>query len=687
MSIEPIHQLTQRALKEELSPQQLRDVLRYHEHRYYVLNDPILSDEEYDRIFKKLQKLEADNPEIITPDSPTQRVGSTLNGEFQTVAHLVPMLSLDNSYNMEDVQEWSNRLKGLVDEQKLHYSVEPKYDGASISLIYEDDRLARGATRGDGVAGDDITTNIRQIRNIPLHARFSDYGIRRIEIRGEVLLNKVNFQAFNEALANEGMAPLANPRNAAAGSLRMKDPAAVRRRRLEAVLYHVSFVEAAEGAQRFPLPKTHSGFLDMLSALGFKTPSGDQQLFATIEQVVEYCDRFEEQRDGLTYEVDGMVIKVDEIELQQQAGSTSHHPRWAIAFKFKARQATSRLLNVEFQVGRTGSITPVAKIEPVHIGGVTVSSVSLFNAGMIEEKDLRLGDMVLVERAGDVIPYIVKSLTDLRTGEERAVIFPDTCPVCDHELSRPEGEAVWRCMNLNCPAQVIERMIHFASKDAMDIKTLGESNIRRFYTAGLIHNIPSLYHIDYSKLREWEGFGEKSIANLQTAISNSKKQDLDRLIFGLGIRYVGVNTAKVLASEVESIFDLETKTTEQLRQWKDIGEKVAESIHQFFHDPENQAVVRQLRDAGVNVLGKPKEQTEGPLTGKSLLFTGTLPTLSRNDAEKMAEQAGGKILSSVSKNLNFLVVGESAGSKLAKAQKLGSVVILSEEEFLKLIQS
>lgn len=681
-----LHDLTQRALKEVLTPEEFRDVLRFHEHRYYVLNDPLISDSEYDRIFKKLEQLEKENRELITPDSPTQRVGSGLNQEFTTVLHLVPMLSLENSYDLHDMIEWDNRLKGLVDHQKLHFSAEPKYDGASISLIYENNALTRGATRGDGVAGDDITMNIKQIRSIPLHADFLKYGIKKIEIRGEVLLNKANFKEFNDQLLNEGLSPLANPRNAAAGSLRMKDPAAVRRRKLEAVLYHVSYLEFEDTATKTNLTDTHSGTLEMLSALGFKTPAHDQQLFTTINDVVDYCVKFEEKRDDLPFEVDGMVIKVDEIELQHQAGSTSHHPRWAIAYKFKARQATSRLMTVEFQVGRTGSITPVAKIEPVGIGGVTVGSVSLFNENIIEEKDLRIGDMVVVERAGDVIPYIVKPLEELRTGEEKKIIFPSLCPVCDHELSKPEGEAVWRCLNMNCPAQVIERIIHFASKDAMDIKTLGESNVRKFYAAQIISTIPSLYSIDFSKIGEMEGFGKKSIENLKKAIEKSKSQSLDRLIFGLGIRYVGVNTAKVLAANVETIFDLEKIGLEELQQWKDIGQKVGESIFDFFHDEENIAVLRQLKESGVNIEGNKKEDITGIFSGKTFLFTGTLPTLKRNDAEQMAEQQGGKILSSVSKNLNYLVVGESAGSKLDKAKKLGTVHILNEQEFLKLLE-
>ena len=687
--IQNLQNLTNTLLKNPGNVQELRDVLRFHEYRYYILNDPLISDAEYDQLYKKLENLEKENPEIITSDSPTQRVGSSLNGDFVTVPHLVSMLSLENSYNPADLIAWDNRLKTLADHQKITFSAEPKYDGASISLIYENDFLVRGATRGDGSAGDEITTNIRQIGSIPLSAKFSDYGIKKIEIRGEVLLNKNNFKKYNEALAEEGLSPLANPRNAAAGSLRMKDPAAVRKRKLEAILYHVSFIELNEqGLQKYPeLLNTHSGILQMLSDCGFRTPADTKKVFNNINDVVNFCLEFENQRDQLPYEIDGIVIKVNEIEMQQQVGSTTHHPRWAMAYKFKARQATSKLENVWFSVGRTGAITPVAQITPVHIGGVTVSNVSLFNEGIIEEKDLRIGDTVIVERAGDVIPYIVKPLTELRTGDEKKVIFPAYCPVCDDLLIKPEGEAVWRCVNINCEAQVLERIMHFVSKDAMDIKTFGAANVKRFYDEKIIHNIPSIYSMDYEKISGLEGFKQKSIDNLKSAIENSKKQNLNRLIYGLGIRYVGETTAKTLSKCVNTIFDLKNLSVEDLQQFKDIGTKVAESVFDFFHNEDNIQILEALADKGLNINGDKTEPVTGKLSGFTFLFTGTLPTLKRSAAEKLAEDNGGKLLSSVSTNLNYLVAGESAGSKLEKARKIKSVKIISEEDFLNLIQS
>ncbi len=665
----------------------LREILRFHEHRYYVLNEPLVSDGEYDRIYKRLEKFEKDNPGSITIDSPTQRVGASLNTEFKTVNHLVPMLSLENSYNPDDLVAWDERLKSHFGGAKVEYSVEPKFDGASLSLLYENDLLERGVTRGNGVAGDDVTLNIRQVGSIPLSADFKKYGIEKIEIRGEVLMNKNSFQEFNEALISEGTPPLANPRNAAAGSLRMKDPSAVRKRKLEAIFYHASFIESTAENKPSLIPSTHSRILELLNQLGFKTPVKEIKVFSTIQQVIAYCLEFETLRDKLSYEIDGMVIKVNQIELQQQAGSTSHHPRWAMAFKFKARQATSKLTNIEYQVGRTGAVTPVAKIEPVHIGGVTVSSVSLFNENIIAEKDIRVGDTVIVERAGDVIPYIVKPLTELRTGKEKKIVFPTQCPVCNTDLVKPEGEAVWRCENINCEAQVVERISHFVSKDAMDIKSLGEANVRKFFSMGIIKDIPSIYNIDFARLSNLEGFGQKSIDNLKSAIENSKKQPLHRLIFGLGIRYVGETTAKALAKSVDSIYELEQLSTEQLSTIKDIGIKVSESIYDFFRNTENTKTVKDLDEFGVNVSGEQKEETKGRLTGNTFLFTGTLPTLKRNEAEQLAEKNGGKILSAVSANLTYLVAGESAGSKLEKAKKIKSVQIINEDEFLNLINS
>ncbi len=666
--------------------EELRNVLRFHEYRYYILNDPLISDFEYDQLFKALEKLEAADSSLITSDSPTQRVAKDLTKNFPTVQHLVPMLSLDNSYNAEDLIDFDRKARELTGLKEIEYCVEPKFDGGSISLIYEDDFLVRGATRGNGVEGDNITTNIKQIRSIPLSAKFSQYGIQQIEIRGEVLINKKNFAKYNEQLIEQGLPPLANPRNAASGTLRIKDPKEVSKRSLEAFVYNISDVTLLPKTSIPAQLQTHSGSLEMLWECGFRSPQQEKKVLKGIDAVIAYCTDFESKRDDLPYEIDGMVIKVNEVILQDKMGMTTHHPRWAIAYKFKARQATSKLLNVEFQVGRTGSITPVAKIQPVPIGGVTVSSISLFNEDIIKEKDLMIGDSVLVERAGDVIPYIVKSLADVRTGKETKIDFPKTCPVCDSQLFKEEGEAVWRCINIECPAQVVERIIHFVSKDAMDIRGFGDANVRKFYEMGLLKDIPGIYELDFEKIGSLEGFGKKSIDNLQTAIDNSKKQPLHRLIFGLGIRFVGETTAKTLAQAVHHLLDLKKFSLEGLLSLEDIGPKVAGSIVHFFSNEDNIGMLQKLESIGLQLKNEKKEHASGGnLEGLSFLFTGTLPTLKRTDAEEMVEKNGGKIVGSVSSKLNYLVVGEDAGSKLEKAKKINTVKIISEAEFIKML--
>ena len=701
--------------------EELRNILRFHEYRYYVESDPLIADGEYDNIFKKLEKFEKVNPTFVTSDSPTQRVGQSLiknlpAGQvgFPKVQHLVPMLSLDNSYNADDLKDFDRKVRELSGNENIEYCVEPKFDGASISLLYENDKLSRGITRGDGEVGDDITQNVHQIRSVPMRANFSSYGIEQIEIRGEVMINKRNFAKHNETLVNDGLPPMANPRNAAAGTIRMKDPAVVSKRNLEAFLYHVSYLASINSSfgeilepsnnidifssskageinqstnQRInSIPKTHSGLLEMLWSLGFKSPKKEMKTVQGIQAVIDYVNEFEAVRDALPYEIDGMVIKVNNIAMQDKLGMTSHHPRWAIAFKFKARQATSKLLGIEYQVGRTGAVTPVAKIAAAAVGGVTVTSISVHNADYIKEKDLKIGDSILIERSGDVIPQIVKSLVELRTGEETDIDFPTHCPVCNDALVRPEGEAVWRCVNINCKAQVAERIIHFVSKDAMDIKSFGEANVRKFFAMGIIKDVPSIYDLKAEMFANIEGFGAKSVVNLMEAIEASKQQPLHRLIYGLGIRYVGENTAKTLVRSINDIFDLATKSEDQLKQMDDVGIKVADSITEFFKKEDNIIMLKRLQDAGLQMKSIKKENVEGGLTGQTFLFTGTLNKLKRYDAEAMAEAKGGKILSGVSSKLNYLVVGDDAGSKLEKAKKIAMINIITEDEFIQLVE-
>ncbi|TAD86773.1 MAG: NAD-dependent DNA ligase LigA [Bacteroidetes bacterium] len=676
------------SLEDALALQQL---LRQHEHKYYVLNQPIISDWEYDMLYKKLEKAEALNPQFVRANSPTQRVGSSLNQGFETVSHIVPMLSLDNSYSAADLTDWDRKVRDMSKLAEVEYCIEPKFDGASLSLLYDTDLLVRSATRGDGVQGDDITANSKQIRNIPLSANFSQFGLQQVEIRGEVMMTKAAFADYNSSLAREGTGPLANPRNAAAGSLRLKDPREVGRRKLEAFLYHVSWFSKLENpalATR-PTPTTHAQMLQMMWDLGFKSPMHEMKVVQGIQGVIDYCNAYEAIRDELPYEIDGMVVKVNNLDLQERLGMTTHHPRWAMAYKFKARQATTKLIGVDFQVGRTGAVTPVAKLEPVYLGGVTVSSISMHNADYISEKDLRLGDTVLVERAGDVIPQIVKSLPQFRQGHEQIIVYPKCCPACQSTLFKEADEAVWRCINIECPAQVVEKMIHFVSKDALDIKSFGEQQVRKFYQDDLLKDIPGIYTLDFERIGTLDGFGSKSIDNLKQAIAASKQQPLHRLIYGLGIRHVGESMAKALAQQVNHLLDIEQFNTEQLLEIPDVGPKVAASIVQFFKNPQNIEMLRQLEDLGLNMVQQKQAATamgEARFSGLSFLFTGTLSRLKRSEAEAQVEKLGGSILGGVSSKLHYLVVGADAGSKLEKAKKIPAITILSEDDFVSLMQ-
>jgi DNA ligase (NAD+) len=665
----------------------LKNLLRFHEQRYYVMNEAVITDFEYDQLYKILEKAELQNPTWVTPDSPTRRVGRSLNAAFTAVEHIVPMLSLENSYNAGDLLDFDRKARDMCKLDAIEYCVEPKFDGASISVVYEDDFLARSVTRGDGVMGDDITTNSKQIRNIPLRAAFSDFGLKQVEIRGEVLMSKKSFKNFNDKLEQEGIAPLANPRNAAAGSLRLKNPQEVGKRALEAFLYHVSFFTTEKTDDGSKIPATHSAMLQMLWNTGFRSPVKEMKVVKGIQAVIEHIEAFEQTRDGLPYEIDGMVVKVNDLQLQEKLGMTTHHPRWAIAYKFKARQASTKLLAIDFQVGRTGAVTPVAKLQPVGIGGVTVSSISVHNEEYIREKDLRIGDTVIIERAGDVIPQIVRAVTEARTGNEQAITYATHCPVCQSKLYKEAGEAVWRCINAECEAQVIEKMIHYVSKDALDIKNFGEQLVRKFYELGLLKDIPGIYRLDYAAISKLEGFGKKSIDNLETAVESSKKQPLHRLIYGLGIRHVGETTAKALARRVSHISELKTMTVEDFMLLEDFGPKVATSVYQFFQNGQNLTMIGELEALGINMskgtVATATNETSNVLKGQSFLFTGTLSKLKRSEAEAKVEAAGGLILGGVSSKLNYLVVGEDAGSKHEKAKKIPTINIITEDDFLK----
>lgn len=677
---------TQEAADKEVKD--LRDAIKFHDWRYYVRSEAIISDFDYDHLFKRLKNIEATYPVLQTPDSPTQRVAMGLTEEFVAVEHNLPMLSLDNSYNEEDLTEFDNRLRKLVGNEGIEYCVEPKFDGSSIAIVYENDLMVRAATRGDGVMGEDITNNAKVLKSIPLKAEFSKYGIVKAEVRGEVVIRNDVFAEMNDKRREQGLKTFQNSRNTAAGALRLKDSAEVARRGLEAVIYQIGYAIDKDGNSVLGRGlKTHFESIETLYKLGFNAPVKEIGLYPTIPQVVAHVGQWEEKRNDYPIEIDGMVIKLNDYQKQQETGSTAHHPRWAIAFKFKARQAQSKLERVEFQVGRTGAITPVAKITPVPLAGVTISSISLHNEDFITEKDIRIGDTVVVERAGDVIPYIAGVVLAARTGNEHAIDFPRECPSCNSTLVKPEGEAIWRCVNIECPVQQEERIIHFVSKGAMDIDGLGKDIVKRFMAEGIINQLEDVYQMDYDRILALDGWKEKSVANLKSGIEASKTQPLWRLITALGIRHIGNTTAKVLAKQVKSALDYVDWNQERLTQLEDVGPKVAESVYEFFHTEANIELLKKLQELGVNIETQQEEvvPANNKLNGKSFLFTGTLTKFTRDEAQALVEQNGGKLISGVSKNLDYLVAGPGAGSKLTKAQSIPTVNVIDEDTFLGMI--
>lgn len=677
----------------------LRDVLIFHERKYYLENNPLISDYEYDTLFKQLEALEDQNPTLVTLDSPTQRVSTDLSGDFPPVQHTVPMLSLENSYNEDDLNDFDASIKklcGLDTNTDIEYCVEPKFDGGSIALVYENDVLVRAATRGNGSFGEEMTPNARTMPTIPLYAAFSKYGIVKAELRGEALIRKDNFEKINKEREKEGLTLFANPRNAATGGLRTKDANETRRRKLETFVYQLAYAIDQEGNSVLPTLITHVKGINLLGELGFKIPNEEKSVCKNIADVHQFVQKWEEKRDGYDYEIDGMVIKVNRLEMQEKCGYTAHHPKWAIAYKFKAKQATSKLLAVEYQVGKVGSITPVAKIEPVYLAGVTVSSISLHNEEFIKSKDLRISDTVLVERAGDVIPYIVKSFPELRTGVEEIINFPNFCPVnnTDHliNLVKEDGEAAWRCPNCVCGAQDLQRMIFHVSKEAMDIDGFGKSYVERFYDLGWLHDISDIYNLDYDKIAMLEGFGKRSAENIKSSVEKAKKNPIHRLLHSLSIHHLGKKAAKLIAEQINHVFDLKDWTVERYLEIKDIGPVVAQNVSAWISNPSNVSMLEKMEAYGVNLSqteeDKPLQVAEGAIfSGKTILFTGTLLEMGRKEAEEKAAKAGARNISAVSSNLDILVVGEKAGSKLKKAQELGTVRILTEAEFLSLITS
>jgi len=679
---------------DETKINELVELIQFHEHRYYVLNQPLISDFEYDQLYRLLEDLEKKHPDKIRKDSPTQRVSSDLTSDFKSVKHYSSMLSLANSYNEDDLDDFDRQVrKGMSSpEASFTYAVEPKLDGGTVVLVYENDFLVRAATRGEGIKGDDITENIKTLHSVPLKAAFSGHGIYRAEIRGEAIIPIEQFALLNKQREEEGKELFANPRNAATGGLRMKDPGETASRSLELLVFQLAYAEDKDGREILLELESHLSCMRLLQTLGFKiAPDGINEL-PTVKEVHQICNQWEENRSSYPYEIDGMVVKVNPLDIQNQLGATSHHPKWAMAYKFKAKQASTKLLNVEYQVGKVGSITPVAKLEPVPLAGVTVSSASLHNEDFIRSKDLRIGDQVIVERAGDVIPYIVKPLVDIRDGSEEVIHFPENCPACEEPLERIEGEAAWRCVNNACPAQTLQRMIHFVSKHAMDIDGFGKQYVEKFHELGWLRTIVDIYRLDYEQIAALEGFGQKSASNLREAVEASKKQTIARLLHALSIHHVGRKMAKVLAERIEHVLDLKNWSREELTSIPDVGPIVAENIVAFFHNEHNVQQLQELEALGVNLRqteeDKPLEiEEDAPLVGKTILFTGSLQHFTRKEAQKLAEENGAKNISAVSNNLDILVVGEKAGSKLKKAQALGSVTIWTEQEFVNIINA
>lgn len=672
---------------------QLRDVIRYHEYRYSILNDPIIADFEYDQLYTMLVGLETAHPSSVTPDSPSQRVSSDLSSDFPPVQHLIPMLSLGNSYNADDLIDFDKSIRKLADlddDTVITYTVEPKYDGGSIALVYEDDVLVRAATRGNGSQGELITPNIKTLASVPLRAPFSDHGMKTVELRGEALIRKDRFAAINAGREADGKAVFANPRNAATGSLRTKNPQETRERGVEAFIFQLGYAVNADGVDVLESMQSHYQSIELLGQLGFKIPEEQKKHCRGIDEVVDFISKWEVERDDYAYEIDGMVVKVDNYDIQQRCGSTAHHPRWAIAYKFKAKQATSILEAVEYQIGKIGSITPVAKIKPVQLAGVTVSSVSLHNEEFITSKDLRLGDTVLVERAGDVIPYIVKAMKDVRDGSEQVIDFPTRCPSCASTLVRQEGEAAWRCVNPLCEAQMLQRMIFHVSKDAMDIDGFGKSYVERFHQLGWLRDISDIYDLDYAAISELDGFGNKSADKIRINVEKAKQNPIHRLLHSLSIHHLGKKASKLIAETIEDVADLRTKTAEDLISIKDIGPVVAENVVAYMSVPEHIAMLERMRSLGVNMQQTEEDKPlvvaeDAPLSGKTILFTGSLQQMTRKEAQALAAEHGAKNISAVSSNLDILVVGEKAGSKLKKAEALGSVEVMTEAAFLALI--
>lgn len=663
--------------------EELREEIRCHDYNYYILNTPKISDEQYDLLYKELEKLESEYSELITPDSPTQRVGSDLTKEFKPVQHIIPMLSLSNTYNENELFDFDRRVRdGIGNLDEVEYIVELKIDGVSVSIRYENYNMVTAATRGDGYVGEEITNNVKTIRSVPLKLnkiKTTKYDLSKIEVRGEIFMEVEAFKKFNKEREEKGEKIFANPRNSASGTLKLQDPKLVAQRPLDIFTYFL----ALENDQ----VESQAESLELLKQLGLKV-NPNYKLCKNIDEVLEFCKVWEAKREELPYEIDGVVVKVNSIKYQRNLGSIAKSPRWAVAFKFRAKQTETKLNKIFWQVGRTGTLTPVADLEPVFLAGSTISRATLHNIEEIERKDIREGDFVIIEKGGDVIPKVVQVVTGKRSSVSVKTKAPQNCPVCNSKLVRPDGEVAIYCENNTCPAQVKGKIEHFASRGAMDIEGLGKAIIDQFVDLNYLKSYADIYdlHKHKDELVQLEGFGELSINNLLTAIEASKKRPFEKVLYALGIRFVGAGAAQKLAHHFKNIDNLLKASEDEIEDIHEIGPSISFSVKKFFATSDNLDVVNRLRNTGLNFEIKDTGETSDTLKNLTFVLTGTLEKFTRDEAKQMIQQKGGKVTGSVSKNTSYLVVGENAGSKLDKAEKFG-VKILTEDEFLSLIES
>ncbi|HSB09232.1 MAG TPA: NAD-dependent DNA ligase LigA [Blastocatellia bacterium] len=651
----------------------LRQKLEYHNYLYYVKDEPEISDAEYDRMFRELLELETAHPELASPDSPTQRVGGEPLERFKKIEHHAPMLSLANAFSEDELRAFNRRVSKQLDREDIAYVTELKIDGVAMALTYQNGRFVRGATRGNGIVGEDVTSNLKTIKRIPLRLRGGGERIPELEVRGEVYLPLSAFNALNEERADQGLSLFANPRNAAAGAIRQLDPSVTASRPLAFFGYAIGYIESAA-------LKTQKETLETLQEWGLPVNT-NYRWHDSIDGVLKFCEAWAPKRESLDYEIDGVVVKVDDLEDQRVLGTVSRDPRWAVAYKFPGQVATTKLKEIGVNVGRTGSMNPYAVLDPVRLGGVTIKLATLHNEDDIRRKDIRVGDMVVVKRAGDVIPQVVGPVLEQRTGREKIFHYPDKCPSCGHAVVHEEGEAMAYCVNRACPAQIFEGLNHFVSRGAMDIRGLGPSTIWKLLELGFIRNAADLYSLSDEQLAQLPGFKDKSINNLQGAIGESKKRPFENVLFALGIRHVGEGVAALLTEAFHDIDGLMSAKEEDIASIMGIGPRIAKSIYEYFKDPHNRKLVERLRKAGLKMERQRKAIKRGPLAGKTFIITGKLESMPRSAAEKWIEERGGTVLPSVSKKLDYLVVGADPGSKLAKARKLGVKEITEKKLF------